>query len=285
MKRTDFANKRPRCHQHGHASRWWLVSWLWLLILPSLVMAEAQPKKLVVGYALWPPFTLEDERGQLSGVDIEILTQALADYDYSIEFQKLPFTRRLQGLSAGTVDVVNSATLTSDRAAYAYFSEPYYSEKYQLYVRPEDHAKFANKSLNELLDQGFQIGIERGSSYDDSFNTILANSDYRAQIHAVPSMQQNYRKLLSNRIDGFIHESSSFTYQQAMNHNTMDVVPLLSSDEVYQHFMFSKISTNEQLLRDFNEGLKKLRESGEYTKIFQRHAAEPWMLSPPGKNP
>ena len=248
------------------------VLWFWC----SLALSE--PQKLVMGYTDWLPFYSVDNQGQVYGVDIEIITKALAPFGYEVEFKPMPWTRRLHGLSSGGVDIVSSASLDPERTQYAYYSAPYYREQYVLYALRENQDKFKGKSLKELLNSGFRLGYYRGSAFTTELDQLLQSDAYRKQIHPATGFELLYRQLKSNRLDGFILEQSAHQRQNLSEKLLLQTVPLITLAEVKQHYIFSKLSTTQNLVEDFNRGLAQLMASGEYQRIFERYQANSWML-------
>lgn len=250
----------------------------------SLAGAEADPqdKRLVVGYSHWPPFFVTEADGSIRGVNADLIDAALTPLGYSIEFIPLPWTRGLHGLLTGKVDILASATHTQRRAEYAYYSAPYYRERYALYSREPSSELFSGRSLVELLQQGFRLGVYQGTVYDDRVMQLIGDPKYQSQIVIQTDFNRNYRMLARGRIDGFIQETSEFAYHintlVTASEDASAVVPILFFSAVPQHLMFSKKNSNWQAVQDFNQGLARLIESGQYQRIFARWHASAWQL-------
>jgi len=255
-----------------------LLVCLWLGLSCGALDALAETKTLKVGFASWPPFFIKNADDSVAGVNAEILHAALAPQGYEIVFQELPWSRSLRGVLTGTLDVVTSATKTPERENFAYFSNSYYRERFELYVLAENGQLFADQSLEELMKRGFRLGIFRGSAYGGIIAPVLTEPTFQAQISEQDDEESNYRMLLSGRIDGFIEESSEYAYRLPNASRDEHIVSLLALDEVLQHIMFSKLSTSPQVVADFNRGLTRIVSSGEYRQIFTRYNANAWML-------
>lgn len=110
---------------------------------PEQAYAQAQPasvlrtvldrKKLLVGTGSTnAPWHFEDEKGQLTGMDIamaRILAKGLFDDAEKVEFVKQDPSARIPNINTGKVDVViQFMTISPARAQLVAYSRPYYVE-------------------------------------------------------------------------------------------------------------------------------------------------------------
>ena len=113
------------------------------VLAPEQAYAQAQPtsllrtvldrKKLIVGTGSTnAPWHFEDEKGQLTGMDIamaRILAQGLFDDPTKVEFVKQDPAARIPNITTGKVDIViQFMTVSAQRAQLVAFSRPYYLE-------------------------------------------------------------------------------------------------------------------------------------------------------------
>ncbi|MDY4773552.1 MAG: transporter substrate-binding domain-containing protein [Gemmiger sp.] len=106
--------------------------------------------KLVVGVeGTYPPFTYHDDNGELTGLDIE-LGKALADkLGAEVEFQEAAWDSLLIGIDTERFDtVINSVSITDERAEKYDFSDPYYYEARHVVVRADDDSIHGPEDLN-----------------------------------------------------------------------------------------------------------------------------------------
>ena len=83
--------------------------------------------KLTVGMELsYPPFEMTDERGNPSGVSVDLAKVLGKQLGKEIEIQNLPFDGLIPSLRTGKIDlIISSMTATAERANSIDFSEPY----------------------------------------------------------------------------------------------------------------------------------------------------------------
>lgn len=61
-------------------------------------------KTLNVGSDLYPPFVYADECGEMVGLDVEILTEALARIGYKPKYQLIDWEKKKDMLASGELD-------------------------------------------------------------------------------------------------------------------------------------------------------------------------------------
>jgi polar amino acid transport system substrate-binding protein len=108
----------------------------------SLLRTVLNRGKLIVGTGSTnPPWHFEDDKGQLTGMDIamaRILSKGLFDDVSKVEFVKQDPAARIPNITTGKVDVViQFMTVSPARAQLVAFSRPYYVEGAALMTSPK----------------------------------------------------------------------------------------------------------------------------------------------------
>ncbi len=112
----------------------------------SLLRTVLDRKKLIVGTGSTnAPWHFEDEKGQLTGMDIvmgQILAKGLFDDATKVEFVKQDPSARIPNVTTGKVDIViQFMTISPARAQLINFSRPYYVEGAALLTSPKSKYK------------------------------------------------------------------------------------------------------------------------------------------------
>jgi polar amino acid transport system substrate-binding protein len=112
----------------------------------SLLHTVLDRGKLIVGTGSTnPPWHFEDDKGQLTGMDIamgRILAKGLFDDDSKIDFVQQDPAARIPNIVTGKVDIViQFMTVTAQRAQQVAFTRPYYIEGGGLLVAPNGKYK------------------------------------------------------------------------------------------------------------------------------------------------
>jgi polar amino acid transport system substrate-binding protein len=243
--------------------------------------ASAENMKLIMGWQSWAPFTYQDSNNILTGLDIEIITHIFNSAGYAVEYKEVPWARSLKWIEDGKIHIGASAMKTPEREAYAYFSDPYYKEIYVLFVRKGESSKYPLKNLHDIIGCSFRLGVMRDSLYGAEFDRLMKNPAFSRHIEEVTTDEQNHKKLLAKRFDGFIQEYSRMSTDGRMSGIFEKVEPLFVIEENNLHVMFSKQTTTPKIVRVFNAGLKKIQGDGTYQKIFKKYNLDKFNMIKP----
>ena len=94
-------------------------------------------KTLNVGSDLYPPFVYSDEYGETVGLDVEILTEALARIGYKPKYQLIDWEKKKDMLASGELDcVMGSFSMTGREDEYRW-AGPYLASRQVVAVDPE----------------------------------------------------------------------------------------------------------------------------------------------------
>lgn len=94
-------------------------------------------KTLNVGSDLYPPFVDNDEYGNIVGLDVDILTEALARIGYKPNYQLIDWEKKKELLASGELDcVMGSFSMTGRESEYRW-AGPYLASRQVVAVDPE----------------------------------------------------------------------------------------------------------------------------------------------------
>ena len=94
-------------------------------------------KTLNVGSDLYPPFVYTDEYGDIVGLDVEILTEALARIGYKPKYQLIDWEKKKELLASGELDcVMGSFSMTGRENEYR-LAGPYLASRQVVAVDPQ----------------------------------------------------------------------------------------------------------------------------------------------------
>ena len=248
------------------------VGSIFLILFAIFSQTIYAQKTLSVGYEYMPGFSYVSESGQYLGVDFEILTASATAAGLKLEFHDIPWKRILVSIENGTLDLTTAASQTSKREKYAYFSNPYREEYYSLFVSSKKPEHIGIREFKEIFNKDFKLGIVIGVWYGAEFSDYMKNPDYKHKTNKVVTDLQNIRMLSKGRINGFLCEpilAKGEIKKQGLSHQIIESNFRYSNG--YVHFMFSKASVPQQIVKDFNKGLKIIIENGTYDKIISAY--------------
>lgn len=184
-------------------------------------------------------------------------------HNANIEF--MPWPRALKEVDEGKYDIVMGAYDNPERRDTYHMSDRIYSLELGLIARPGlGVTKYDN--LREL--SGYKIGISRGYANSEEFDA----ADYLdKQVATGP--QLNIRKLFRGRLDMAVMNLDLFRYNAKKEGFCISDVefvrPVLAQSGL--HIMASRnVDDGEGIIKDFNRGLKAIKDSGEFLSIVSR---------------
>jgi polar amino acid transport system substrate-binding protein len=184
----------------------------------SLLRTVLDRKKLLVGTGSTnAPWHFEDEKGQLTGMDIamgRILAKGLFDDADKVEFVKQDPAARIPNITTGKVDIViQFMTISPARAQLVNFTRPYYVEGAALLTSP----KGKHKTYKQLLAAGKAV---RASVLQNVDADKLAHEGLpQAQVMQLDTQANVIQALDSGRADAAVVDLSTVRWLVKRNPN------------------------------------------------------------------
>ncbi|MDN3921315.1 transporter substrate-binding domain-containing protein [Roseateles violae] len=230
--------------------------------------AKARGTLRIACEGTYPPFNYRDEKGQLTGFDVEIGRALAAKLGLKPEFTTTEWSGILAGLQAGKYDViVNQVAATDKRRETFDFSEPYVISYPQLIVRANETRK-----LDTAADlAGKKIGVGQGSNYAE-----LAKGIAGAEVRTYPGAPEYLQDLATGRIDAAINDSLLIPYLRAQTKLPVKAGAAIGKPES-NAIPFRKGSP--KFKQAIDQALAGLKADGSYAKIskqwFERDVSQP----------
>ena len=218
--------------------------------------------KLVIGVeGTYPPFTYHDDSGELTGLDIE-LGKALAEkLGVEAEFQEAAWDSLLIGIDSGRFDtVINSVSITDERAEKYDFSTPYAFNRTAVITKADDD------SINTLEDlKGKKTANTISSTYAE-----LAEQ-YGAAVTGVDDLNQTFELLLSGRIDATLNAEMTF-YDYTKEHPDANVKIAVLTDDANQIAIPMRKGDETAALRTaIDAAIDELRADGTLKALSEKY--------------
>lgn len=249
-----------------------LILFSFLISLLSFhTSAEKNNCTLTLGYDSWEPYQFLDIGNQVRGLDIELLRMVTKRMSCKVEYSQGPWIELLARLKKGEIDILLGASKTEKRKQFAFFSEPYRSEQFTLYIRKGDSNSMTHKSVNEFIQNGKKLGVVDDYYYGDELSDLRDENDDQQFISAIIG-EMNIARLLDENIDGFLEDSivgASMIRRKGLSSLIIPQGLSITTGDVY--VMFSQKSVSQQTVDQFNKGLKAVIKSGEYDKLMKMY--------------
>lgn len=227
---------------------------------------------LTMGFDVWEPYQFKNVDNTVQGLDIELITAVTDAMSCKVEFVQGTWVELLDSLQNGEVDLLLGASKTKSREEFAYFSEPYRSEEYVLYIRADDAIRAAYSDVQEFVDKGSTIGLVGDYYYGDNISDMLDDASTADQFKFAIMGELNIARLLDMDIDGFLEDSfvgASMLRRKALGEYIQAHDFTINTGDIY--VMFSQESVTEEQVFSFNQALANFKNSGEYKQILEKY--------------
>jgi len=214
---------------------------------------------MAVGLAL-PPYNIPETN---SGMELEIVREALKLKGYDIVPKYVPFARVKRELKNHTVD--GALTITPDSGIEAFYSDRHIiCQNVAVSLKKNN---FNIRSIPDLKDKSV-LAFQDATIYLGRDFAAMAgqNTDYRE----IAKQQLQINLLYSNRVDTVVLDENIFYYHR-MKNDMVDISQPIDIWRIFPPSPFNVAFIDKTVRDDFNEGLKELRESGRYDEIVQKY--------------
>lgn len=225
---------------------------------------------LTMGFDPWEPYHFEAADGVIRGIDVE-LVEAMADTaDCTVNFVEEQWINLLSMLRDGDIDLLAGATPIAERESYAWFSNAYRAEQFELYIGST--AELPAREFSTLLGQGYRLGLTYGYIYGEPLSSAQNNDAFADQFVYASIADVNFTNLADGRVDGFL-EDPFVTAAIIRRHGWHDQVRatgvMITNQPV--SLMFSRATISDERVDKFNNALANLTQSGKDQEIFKRY--------------
>jgi polar amino acid transport system substrate-binding protein len=225
----------------------------------SPLLAAPKVLTLAAGLAI-PPYNIPETK---SGIELDIVREALKNKGYAIKIKYVPFARVKKELKDQTVD--GALTINPDSGIEAFYSDEHIVCENVVISLKEN--KFNIKDVNGLKGKSV-LAFQDATIYlgKDFASMAKQNRKYRE----IPKQELQVNLLYSNRVDTIVLDKNIFYYYR--RHNQMvDTSKPIDVWHIFPPTPFSVAFIDEKVRDDFNEGLKELRKSGRYEEIVKKY--------------
>lgn len=243
-------------------------AWRLAIVLFLCLSGRAFALDLVSGPG-YAPFADPDlpEGGMLT----EVVRKAYAGVGVSTTITFLPWKRGYSDAVEGRYTATFPYILTDERARDFLFSDPLYVVKRRVYL-----SAATGMVYRDLQDLKGKIGcMEIGSALPNEVEAMIQRRELSAE--RPPDLQSCARMLAVGRADFIIINelaANEFIRKADIPKDAIKVVEK-PYGETGQHLLISRrLPGAERALAEFNAALARLKASGDYDRIVEKHLAQ-----------
>ncbi len=201
--------------------------------------------------AEFPPFEFTDDANAIVGFDIDVITAVGRAAGFAVEMQDMAFDTLVLALEGDKIDVVASGmTITDARREKIDFSDPYYNAA-QVIVAQKSSPDY--KTVGEIKDM--LVGVQLGTTGATMAEEVMGENN--ESLKQFRKYNEVFTDLTLGRIDAIVVD---LPVAQAY-------LRRMPGEEQYG---FGVKKGNAALLAQINDGLAKIRASGEYDAITDK---------------
>lgn len=219
--------------------------------------------KLLVGTeGTYPPFTFHDDKGELTGFDVEVAKEVAKRLGVEAEFMETQWDAIFAGLDAKRFDMIaNQVGIRADRQEKYDFSDPYITSAAVLITHKDNNDIKAFEDIK---------GLKAAQSMTSNYAEL--SKSFGAEITGVEGFNQAIELIASKRVDVTINDKLSFLDFKKQKPDAAVKVVATSDDASQSGLMFRKGS--ETLIEEVNKALADMIEDGTYLEISEKWFGE-----------
>lgn len=210
------------------------------------------------------PFEFQNEDKEYVGIDIDLLKAIAKDQGFQVNLRPLGFDTSIQAVQSGQVaGMIAGMSITDERKQSFDFSDPYFESGIQMAVKAEDDSI---KSYKDLKGKAVAAKVSTESA------TFLEKNQkkYGYTIKTYDDANGVYGALKNGTVQAIFDDYPVIGYAVTKGED----LKLVGEPEKGSVYGFAvKKGKNQELLKKFNAGLKKLKDNGEYQAILDRYIA------------
>jgi polar amino acid transport system substrate-binding protein len=228
----------------------------------------AQAKNLTCYSTELPPYVI-NKNNVISGIDVDIITEAAKRAGITVNFKLLPWVRLENELKKGLsseVECAFSFAKNEARVAYMDFTNaPIKLTSYVLFARKGTF----NKQIGIAALKGKRIGLRRGFIVPGEFEEMRKRNEI--VVEEIDNDEANFIKLEKSRIDGVI-TNSEVGYAIISPSQLDSIIAIeLAIQKVPTYLVFNKEKQLSSELTAFNKAIKEINTDGSVSKIRDRY--------------
>ncbi len=212
--------------------------------------------------ATFYPFEYIDEQNRIVGFDIDIAEYIAKELNRKLVIENMPFRALTGALNARQVDlVISGMTITEDRKARANFSVPYYNASQVIVIRADETRNISTPE--DLAD--LNIAVQMGTTGAFEAEAIKGD-EYDPSIKQFELVKATFQAVMEHKADAIIVDQLVAEHYLQL----MGGLKIIGEPFTNEQFGIAVRKDDPGLLESINKALRKLKESGEYNRMFAK---------------
>jgi len=221
-------------------------------------------KKIVNGIdANFPPFAYIDKTGTPSGFDVEAMNWIATEMGYEIKHKAFDWDGIVTSLLTRKIDMVASGmSITPDRLKKVAFTNPYWVIEQVMVVK-----KDSSLTIDSIFNGNKIVGVQQGTSEAKWLKEEAKKNGWNLELRYYNSSPLAVEDVLNGRIAAAAMDDAPA--KDAAGKKAVKSIGTFGMDS--EEFGYAIRKDDTQLLKDINEGLKKLMASSRWAELVKKY--------------
>jgi polar amino acid transport system substrate-binding protein len=234
---------------------------------PAVASAPAPtpaPRVLVVGTdAAYAPFESQNEKGEIVGFDIDVVSAVAQKAGFEVKFVNTPWEGIFNTLQQGDRDfLVSAITITDERKQTMDFSSPYFDAQQLIAVKKTSKVgKFDD--LRKL-----KVGVQTGTTGDEVVTKLLGKNS--TNVKRFESTPLALKELESGGVDAVVADNGVII-NYVTNNSAAGFKTVSDKSFAPEQYGLAVKKGNTELLEKLNKGLADIKADGTYDQIYTKY--------------
>lgn len=211
----------------------------------------------------YAPFSIEED-GKYKGIDVELLDAISKEEGFEYELKPMDFSAIIPALTSNQLDgAIAGISITDERKQSLDFSDGYFDSGLSIVVNK------SNTTINGEADlQGKSAAVKKGTAGSQFAED---NKDkYGLKLNYFEDSPTMFLDVENGNSDFLLEDYPVIAYKIKVDSGSKLKIAGDKITDVKYGFAVNK-GKNSELLQKFNDGLKKLKDNGEYDKIVGQY--------------
>lgn len=247
-------------------------------------MVQAAQPVWQCGWFAQPPLQFETRHSEVaavSGLDVQIIRTVAEEAGRRVHFVPVDWPQQVERIKQGELHLAMGVARKAEYDPYVRYSNPYRREENALYIRAADRERYRFAGVSEFLAAvragKFRLGLVEGMVCAQAeLQALVEDPANRPYVYPENSDAESLALLAAGKIDGLLTDRLvAATLAEELDLDAVvEELPLaLGTVEICA--MFSRASTTEADVADFNRALHAVQAGGTFDKILRRYLLPP----------
>ncbi len=235
---------------------------------PASAAAPTPVKVVVVGTdAAYAPFESQNEKGEIVGFDIDLVSAVARKAGMEVKFVNTPWEGIFNSLQQGDRDLLVSAiTITAERKQSMDFTDPYFDAHQLIAVKK-------NSKVTKFDDlKKLKVGVQTGTTGDEAVTKLQGKNS--AGIKRFESTPLALKELDAGGVDAVVADNGVVVNYVTNNPGAKFKAVTDPSFQPEQYGVAVR-KGNADLLARLNKGLAGIKADGTYDQIYAKYFGAP----------